>query len=86
MALYMSSIATLIGAIGFNRTHRVAAQQDVGGKIERLISNINSLATIVSALNAAVVSAANSGVSFSAFSTAPTTTPVTMSNFNASNW
>jgi hypothetical protein len=97
MALYVSTIASLLGAVGINRIHRVAAQQDLGGKLERLISTINAinsaistLTTVVSAHNTAFVSAANSGISFSAFSTSPSATIAvslgTVSNFNVSRY
>ena len=86
MALYLSSIATKIGAIGLNRMHRVAAQQDLGGKVERLISNVNELAALVSAHNLYLLSANASAVGFSAISAGISTSPVAMTNFNASNW
>ncbi len=86
--------ATLAGARDLNRVHRAAGQEDIGFKLEKIISSINALFssvsalnTAVSALNAGAVSAAGSGVTWSAFSTAPTSSIVlsitAMSNFRA---
>ena len=49
-----SSTAALTGAVNFNRVHRIAAQEDVGFKIEKLISSVNNLQSAVSFLNSAV--------------------------------
>ena len=94
----ISSTATLVGALRINYALPApASMEDAGGKISFLISAVNALVlsvsalnTAVSALNAAAVSAANSAVTFSAFSTTPTSSIVlgsyvgTYSNFNAS--
>ena len=83
MPVFMSSISTLIGATRINRSLPTrAAIEDLGGKVAVLISSVNLLNERVSALQAAVVSAANSGVTFSAFSTAPTSTFVAITNFS----
>lgn len=93
----ISSTATLPGALRVNYSLPApAAAEDPGGKISFLISAVNALVlsvsalnTAVSALNAAAVSAANSAVTFSAFSTTPTSSivlgsyPGTTSNFNS---
>lgn len=97
MAVYnWPTSATLQGAIELNRVHLKAKQEDLGSKIEKLISAVSemqsavsTLNTVVSAINLACVSAADSGVSFSAFSTTPsstiTLTVATFSNFRASH-
>lgn len=88
--------ATLAGAVELNQMHLKAKQADLGFKLEKLISAVSeiqsavsTLNTVVSALNLAAVSAADSGVTFSAFSTAPsatiTLTVTTISNFRASH-
>lgn len=43
--------ATLAGARDVNRTHRAMAQDDVGLKLERLISAVSILQSAVSAIN-----------------------------------
>lgn len=77
----VSSTSPLTGAREVNYTNMVYGYEDVGGKIAFAISAINALVsavstlnTAVSAINVALISAAGSGVSLSAFSTAPTTT------------
>jgi hypothetical protein len=74
--------ATLAGARNLNRAGRIFAQEDVGFKIERLISQVNLVITAVSALNAAIsagVAASNaSGFSFTAISAT-----TVLSNFRA---
>lgn len=75
--------ATRAGARNLNGMHRHAKQQDLGYKLEFLISAINALNTAVSALNLAAVSAANSGATWSAFSSTPTSTLGQLSNFTA---
>lgn len=87
------SSATLAGARDLNRASRPAAQEDLGYKIEVLISAVNALNSAVSQIHIALGSAATSmaGTSlFSAFSaytggTSPGTvsTFATMSNFRA---
>jgi len=54
MPLYASTLATLLGAMKFNSVHRIAAQEDVGAKLEKIISNINQMQTTISTLNSAV--------------------------------
>lgn len=56
-----STTATLMGARNLNRGHRVHAQEDLGGKLQAVISMVNLLLS-------AAVSANVSGVSFSALS------------------
>ena len=46
--------ATLAGARDFSRIHRVAAQEDTGFKLERIISACNEMQASVSLLNTAV--------------------------------
>jgi hypothetical protein len=88
--------ATLTGAMDFNRIHRTVAQEDLGFMIEQLVSSLNQVQCSVSTLNivvstimAAAISAAGSGVTWSAFSTVPSETVLltvgTVSNFRASN-
>jgi hypothetical protein len=63
--------ATLYGARDLNRMHRTAGQEDLGFKIERLISAVNQNALAVSYLNVAVAQMAACAASFaSALSTA----------------
>ena len=88
MPAVFSSTAVLVGARDFNRTNRPTAQEDVGGKIAFLLSAVNALVSsvsalnvAVSALNAAAVSAAGSAVTWSAFSTAPTSSILLTSYF-----
>jgi hypothetical protein len=76
-----SSIGTLVGAFQVNELGYQAARLDLGGKIQLLISAVNLLNTSISTINAALVSAANSGVTFSAFSTVPASTAATIVNF-----
>jgi hypothetical protein len=83
LAYTFSSTATLAGARNLNRSSRMAAQEDLGGKVQLLISAVNLLQTALSTINTALVSAANSGVSFSAFSTAPVSTMAALSNFRS---
>ena len=94
----ISSTATLPGALRINfALPAAAAAEDAGGKLAFAISAINALVSAVSALNVAVsalnaaaVSAAASAVTWSAFSTTPTTSILLASytggysNFNAS--
>lgn len=76
--------ATLYGARDFSRIHRVAAANDVGFKIERLISAVNILNTSVSLVTTALSSLNASGVSVSSLSgVAFASTFATMSNFTA---
>lgn len=56
-----SSTAALTGAVNFNRVHRIAAQQDVGFMLEKLVSAVNDMQSAVSRLNCAV-SAINQGI------------------------
>lgn len=49
-----SSQAALTGAIKFNRVHRIAAQEDVGFKLERLISQVNDMRSAISLVTSAV--------------------------------
>ena len=46
--------ATLAGARDFSRIHRVAAQEDVGNRIQCLVSAVNEVQGSVSLLNTAV--------------------------------
>lgn len=73
----------LAGAQRINAMHFNAARDDLGGKVAWLISAVLALNTAVSALNAGAVSAAGSGVTWSAFSTAPTSSLAAISNFSA---
>lgn len=88
--------ATLRGAVDLNRMHRAAGQEDLGYKLEFIISNLNEMQTSVSALNTSVSqvnialqSAADSvcGFAFSNFSAAGFSTVVltlsAISNFRA---
>ena len=54
MATNFPTSASLTGAQELNRIHFKAAQEDLGNKIERLVSNINEMQTTVSTLNLAV--------------------------------
>lgn len=75
----MSSTAVLTGALQINYALPPRASiEDLGGKVAMLISFMNAavsaisvLNTEVAALNSAAVSAATSGATWSAFSTAP---------------
>lgn len=90
MPLYASTLSTLFGGLKLNRIHRVASQEDLAGKIERVISNINELQTTVSRLNLAVCginlrilsgmseTAAGASAAFSIFSAASTFTSTTI--------
>lgn len=69
---YFSTVATRAGARDLNRVHKRLAEDDVGGKLQFLVSQVNMLVS-------AAISAAASGVTFSAFSTAP----AAISNFRA---
>jgi hypothetical protein len=76
--------ATLAGARDINQVDFATAQENLGGKIELLISAINILNTNVSLIQAAVTSANASGVSFSAISGVTfTSTLAALSNFRA---
>lgn len=46
--------ATLAGARDLNRIHRAAGQEDLGFKVERLISAMNDMQSTVSLLNSSV--------------------------------
>jgi hypothetical protein len=85
-----STTATLTGARNLNRIHRVAAQEDLGSKVEKAISALNTLNTAVSLLNTLIISANLSAVGFSAISgagagviSAIVSTAATLSNFRA---
>ena len=54
MGLFVSTAATLLGAMKVNIIHRIASQEDLGSKLEKLISNVNEMQTAVSTLNSAV--------------------------------
>lgn len=63
--------ATLAGAVDVSRMHRAAGQEDLGSKVEKIISAINNLQSGMSSINESLGSAAASmaGASmFSAFS------------------
>lgn len=76
--------ATLAGAMDINQIDLATGRENLGGKIELLISAINVLNTNVSLIQAAVLSANASGVSFSALSGVTfVSTLVTVSNFRA---
>lgn len=68
MAVAFSSVSTLKGARELNTVHMAMANQDIGGKVATMISAINILNVSVSLIQAAVVSANASGVTFSALS------------------
>jgi hypothetical protein len=68
-----STTATRRGAVDLNRLHRTAAQEDLGGKVQALVSQVNLLMSLVS-------DAAASGVTFSGLS-GGTVTPI--SNFRS---
>lgn len=74
--------ATLTGARDLNRVHRIFTKEDLGYKIETLISSMNNNNEIVSALVLAAVSASDSGVTWSAFSGFVTSTLPELSNFS----
>jgi len=76
--------ATLVGAVEINRMHRQARENDLGFKIERLISAVNAVNSAVSSIHLALGSAAASlaGASlFSAFSGYAGANPGTVSTF-----
>ena len=54
MATYIVTSATLTGAADLNRVHRTMAQDDVGGKMERMISNVNDMNSTVSVVISSV--------------------------------
>lgn len=64
--------AALFGAWQVNSVHRVLAQEDVGAKLERLISALSVLQSAVSAINAlqTAVCAINNGLGSAAASLA----------------
>lgn len=68
MAVAFSSVSTLKGARELNTVHMAMANQDIGGKVATMISAINILNASVSLIQAAVVSANASAVTFSALS------------------
>lgn len=91
-----SSTSVLGGAREVNATHMVLAYQDLAGKVATLVSFMNAATSAISALNVAVsmfnaagASAAGSGVTWSAFSGALTSSillnsyPGTFANFTA---
>lgn len=82
----ISSIATRIGALRVNWVLPApASYEDLGGKCQLLISNVNQLAAQVSYLQTLVSAAFASGVTFSGLTTtAFSGSPVSMANFNAS--
>ena len=49
--------AALAGARDLNRIHRIAGQEDLGFKIERVISSVSVLNSAIQALNSAVSNA-----------------------------
>lgn len=63
-----SSISTLKGAREVNTIHLAAATEDLGGKVAKMVSSINILNTNVSLIQAAVMSANASAVTFSSLS------------------
>ena len=93
----VSSTSPLTGAREVNMGSPLAfAYEDLGGKlafclsaINALVSSVSTLNVAVSAINAALVSAANSALTLSAFSATPTSTLLlgsytgTFSNFKA---
>lgn len=76
--------ATLQGAFELNRVHRVLAQEDVGYKLEVMISSMNQVNTVVSDLTSALLLANASGVTLSSLSGYVASTFATISNFRAS--
>ena len=97
MPAAFSSVSPLAGARDVNTGNPLAfASEDLAGKVSILLSFMNaSLSAIsalnvaVSALNAGAISAANSALTWSAFSTTPTSSillnsyPGTISNFRS---
>ena len=81
ITLNYRTTATLQGSRAITRMTRDAAQQDLGGKLQHLISSVNNLQTTVSALTAAAVSAAASGVTFSAFTGFTASSMSALANF-----
>ena len=84
MPLAFSSTSVLGGARDLNTGNPlVFGSEDIGGKLATLLSFMNAatsaisaLNVAVSALNAAAISAANSALTWSAFSTTPTSSIV----------
>jgi hypothetical protein len=69
LAYTFSSTGTRTGALNLNRMHRTAAQEDLGGKVQVLISMVNLLVSlVVSAHQSAVGFSALSGVTLTAIS------------------
>jgi hypothetical protein len=77
--------AALQGALELNRVHRTAAQEDLGFKVEKLISSVNQLNTVVSDLISGALSANASAVTWSSLSGYVQSTFVQASNFRASH-
>lgn len=91
-----SSTSVLAGARDVNAAHLIFSYQDLAGKVATLVSFMNAATSAISALNVAVsalnagaISAANSAVTWSAFSTTPTSSivlgsyPGNVANFTA---
>ena len=78
-----SSISTLRGAREINSVHLALATFDVGGKFATVVSAVNILNTTVSLIQAALVSANASAVTFSSLSGVTfTSTLAAISNIN----
>lgn len=78
-----STAATRSGARDLNRIHRAVAQDDVGYKLQFLISAVNILESAVSALVLGAVAAAGSAVTWSSFSGFTLSTMGQLSNFRS---
>ena len=78
-----SSTATLAGARDVNYVHLAFGQEDVGGKLQRIISNVTAMASNLLVLQSAALSANVSGATFSALSGVTFTLTTAVSNFRS---
>lgn len=79
-----SSVTSLVGALRVNYAFPAAAQEDLGGRVAALISQVALLQANVLLVQSALVSASLSGVTFSLVSTAGYfATMGTISNFSS---
>ncbi len=80
---YVSTAATLAGAVRLLRMFRPWAEQDGPAKFQFLISQVNALQSTVTTLQNAAVSANVSGATFSALSGVTFTVFSSISNFSS---
>lgn len=83
MPYAFSSTATRAGARDVNNSLMANAQEDVGGKMQLLISTVMTLASNLVLIQSALLSANASAVTLSSLSGVTFGTTVTISNFRS---